>query len=795
MYNDSTYSTILSRYVSANFPVFPLKKGNNVPEIDLSDYFQIFSNKNELKQLFQSGGEKNVGLLTGKPLNVVAIETCDEKVAEILENIYHVNVNQAKMKTEKGRTYFFKIPDMPDGFQGFQIKRDDEVLINVKANGDYVLIPPSQVNGFTYSWFPSFNFFFPVISFEEFLKIVQQAKELLSRASFSRKNPTENDFSEVVKNLSQTSNFHDDEQKEQKEKTENFGPHLPFETEKAFYTSCFALGNQRKRYAMLKKERQIWEVVEKVKNFKKEEEYLEDARQLYETIVLKKHTDAFTRETLFSYVAIELKKHVADFIIQSGTKKRDEVTKTTCYDLTIQTPKSPRPICFEERSFEELLSEVRNECLVISSQKIKDAVSKCISDLINAGKIQIKTEITKPGFFLTSSKEITASRLNVKEVSRESLKKSLLILDNLVNHHFKKVKEKFVTVLKWFVVAPFSYVAKSRKQYLKGLYLHGASGVGKSTMSVLLSSMWGDFQSPGEKGGPSIDTIAKLGKVLGDSTFPHVISDPQGALMKEEIKEAIKNALTGTVVRSKFVQRQFVHVPALANVVFTSNHFVPTDEAFLRRFVVISFSRSEAPSLTREVRKNFERARNVAEKTLPVLGHFIAGHLNDEDLKNLVLSLNDENMFEVARNVLAIAYQKAGLKLPEWIDYLVSDDYDLENLEVDVRSAVISDLRSAVLSELKGLSSSSFEDVKESLAKCLSNQMLPFAFYKKDTVFLTSKTLSFLTTYKISNLKELAEVLNCKWETRSFRFGKNVMNVSVVAIPLKDFVEMMFPPA
>lgn len=792
----NTYTLFLSRYLSENFLIIPLRKDSNSPEISFEEYFKIFSDKEKIESLFNKNGPKNIGLITGTLSKIIAIEAHTKETVNFLEKLYNFQINSAKVETEKGRTYFFKVPGLPETFKSFQIE-NEKIKITVKANTDFSIIPPSKINGFTYRWHPSFDFFIPVINFYEFLEIIQQLKNIatsLNKSIFLQKNQcfSPEPIGDIIEEIKTN------QQEETQNSFFNLDPYSYFETEKAFYTSCFSI-QKRKRYAMLKKEKQIWEITEKLKTFKTKEEYLEDTQKSFETILIKKQQDIFNKSTLYSYVTINLEKHITNFIIQDGIKKRDKIEENVYYDFTILTSESQQPIVFKECNFDEFLNKIKNECLVISTQKVKDAISKCISDLINANKIKTKTEINKPGFFLSENEnnQIITANLNIKKVSEENLVKALNILDTLVNYHYQKVKEKFVTILKWFLVAPFSYIVKKRKSFLKGLYLYGASGTGKSTICVLLSSIWGDFYLPIEKGGPSIDTIAKFGKTFGTSTFPEIISDPQGALIKDEIREAIKTALTGTIVRSKFLYGQYIHIPALANVVFTSNHFIPADEAFLRRFIVIVFRKKDAPSLDEKTRKKFAKARDLAEKYLPFIGNFIASNLNDEKLKNLILSLNDENALKIAQEILSYLFNKAKIHTPDWIYLTTQTEYNTNDLETDIKSTVFSDLRSEVIKELKNFKPlekiCTKEELINALKTALQNQLISFAIYKKDKVYLTKKILSTFTSCQFSNLKELAEIIGYPWETKSFKFGKKVVNLSVVSIPLQDFLELIFP--
>ncbi len=56
-----------------------------------------------------------------------------------------------------------------------------------------------------------------------------------------------------------------------------------------------------------------------------------------------------------------------------------------------------------------------------------------------------------------------------------------MLLDELAEW-FKHAKDRFATVIKWGVIAPFIYAMKQRGKWVPWLYLYGASNVGKTTL-------------------------------------------------------------------------------------------------------------------------------------------------------------------------------------------------------------------------------------------------------------------------------------------------------------------------
>ncbi|MDW7990207.1 MAG: hypothetical protein RMH75_06050, partial [Archaeoglobaceae archaeon] len=77
------------------------------------------------------------------------------------------------------------------------------------------------------------------------------------------------------------------------------------------------------------------------------------------------------------------------------------------------------------------------------------------------------------------------------------------------------------------------------------LYLYVDSGTGKTTLGRIVLKMW-ELDTRYEKTGTSIDTPARFGYVVSMSTFPVLVNEPGGALVREEIVEMIKNSADST---------------------------------------------------------------------------------------------------------------------------------------------------------------------------------------------------------------------------------------------------------
>ncbi len=595
---------------------------------------------------------------------------------------------------------------------------------------------------------------------------------------------------------------------EKKEKTdkkkESFDLHKfnkIFETKKAIYTEYFsftAQGKKRFRYAMLKDRKQIWEVEEKERFFVSEIQLFEDKKNAFEILILEKFENT-SEGNIYNYLAFFPGKQITDCIIESGKEYFDPIflQHETKYDIVLTTAQK-RTITLENVSLEEFYAVLKNRALIISNQKSRDCINKIFSTLKNLGKISEETQTSYTGIFLRENK-IIFSKIQPQLITKEELKEAILFLNDLFYKKYSHIPAKFATILKWFIMAPFSFLAKQKKITPKGLYLYGASGTGKSTICLLFLEIWGSFiKEKNERTGGSIDTMARLGSTLSSSCFPVIISEPQGALLKEDIREALKNAFTNTISRAKFFQGQYISIPALANIVFTSNQFLPSDDALLRRFIVLEFSTSERPIF----KEDFASSRINAEKLLPRIGNYIL--YNFEKIKPFLINeetgeilFTEENFLETGEKILKFLYEEAGVEMPEEFT-LLEKNFTLEDYEEEKKYELLSEIKSLFITEAKQFREGNFATFQEKILFMLRNQIFPFIIYKKvfekEYIYITTSILGLLRT-KVPNLKILAEYLGFTFHSKkSFKTGENkTISVSCIEVPLQLLIELLFP--
>lgn len=137
-------------YLAKGLSVIPLKPKDKRPAIYLWKQFQERKpTEGEIHEWFGNGSLNNIGIVCGK-VSGLAVVDLDTPEAVRFAMDHHFPGTPAS-KTGKGYHAFFRYRD---GLRNFQ-KRDDLPGIDLRADGGYVVAPPSvHESGVVYSWLP-----------------------------------------------------------------------------------------------------------------------------------------------------------------------------------------------------------------------------------------------------------------------------------------------------------------------------------------------------------------------------------------------------------------------------------------------------------------------------------------------------------------------------------------------------------------------------------------------------------------------------------------------------------------
>ncbi|MEM4964380.1 MAG: hypothetical protein QXT13_09575 [Pyrobaculum sp.] len=443
------------------------------------------------------------------------------------------------------------------------------------------------------------------------------------------------------------------------------------------------------------------------------------------------------------------------------------------YEIRFEGKTLSRPLVIGPATLDEIANRLVTEGFVYNRRQIHDVLSAVIQGFVLRRRAQIRTEIESPGFYYLDGK-VTAVKFDMSKPSNDELRTALTTLNELALIWFRHAAERFAVVVKWGAVAPFGYILKQKGTWLPQLYLYGAPGTGKTTLGRIVLRMWG-LDSRYEKTGASIDTVPRLGHVLSESTFPVLINEPGGALMRDEVVESLKNAIDGLTVRGKFIQGQYVPLPALASLIFTSNRHWPQDTALRRRLRIISFSYAER--ITEEKWKAFETEMVPRLEALRAIGKCIASIVAADP--SLLDGVTDP--LQLGETLLTRCYEIADMPAPQWLAY---DYVEKEDIYDDVRDEFLRRLVNIVNNYYtRYIDRVSVTNIVDRLVALANHQLLPGVYIKDTKIVITPqliKELQLDRDFPDASLKSLAEMF--EFEYKLERIGSRVVRAAVVDI-------------
>lgn len=135
----TTTKEMAMRYLHAGFSVIPLIRGTKKPAIQWQKYQYQRMTPEEVNRM----DWENIAIVTGSVSNLVVIDADSSDAVQLLETIPEM-AQTAVVRTKRGKHYYFLV-----GVQGRCARIG---LIDIKANGGYVVAPPSIVDGVEYVW-------------------------------------------------------------------------------------------------------------------------------------------------------------------------------------------------------------------------------------------------------------------------------------------------------------------------------------------------------------------------------------------------------------------------------------------------------------------------------------------------------------------------------------------------------------------------------------------------------------------------------------------------------------------
>ena len=462
------------------------------------------------------------------------------------------------------------------------------------------------------------------------------------------------------------------------------------------------------------------------------------------------------------------------------------------YEVIFEGATLTKPLHIGPAYIEDIVARLKAEGLVYNSRLIGDVLNAVIQGYIRKDKAEIREEIEFPGFYLVNGK-IVAVRWKPEEASAGELRIALELLDELATKWFSHVQERFATVIKWYLIAPFSYIYKQKRRWIPWLYLYGPPDTGKSTQSKIGASIWG--LSLIEKPGSATNTTARLERILSSGTFPVMIKEPAEMFANEAVVEMAKSAVEDVIARGKIVRGSYVEIPALAPIAFTSNKYIPREPGLTKRLLILVYSYSER--IPREKQEMFKKNVEPRLAKLKSLGYWVARRILEHP------GLLEKDWLSLAEELLEEAYQVVELDKPKWVGLRYEAKEDVyEELRENIREFLIERINTVYFRAVgkvfvKTTEGDHYElknpidlGIRERVKIVLEKGLVPWAYVKGDYVILTTGFANELNKIvgDIGGLKSIAELLGWEYK-RSLKLRKRV--VQAIVIPLIEFVDFL----
>lgn len=261
---------------------------------------------------------------------------------------------------------------------------------------------------------------------------------------------------------------------------------------------------------------------------------------------------------------------------------------------------------------------------------------------------------TRPGIWMSRKTNKLVKYINIdgvvqyvepKKPSRVQLVEALRLLKKTQETYPWK-GEKFGLVCKMALTMPYSYILKSMGTIHPSMILYGEAGTLKTTAGQLITYMNGDFSDTLDGyiiSGGELNSEYRFGKKMDESSFPLIVNEPEQLFQNLKIRELIKDAVTGDLIRKPGGNDSRPYYSHRSSV-YTMNALPATieDPAYLRRFITIFFDRDERGDIIEVIKNldflNINGVKNARFKEFSVIGDFVYYYLhNNMNLLSLPL--------------------------------------------------------------------------------------------------------------------------------------------------------------
>ena len=457
-----------------------------------------------------------------------------------------------------------------------------------------------------------------------------------------------------------------------------------------------------------------------------------------------------------------------------------------------------RELAVGPSTVQEMLARLAAGGFVQARRLAEDFLSAVLGYYRDSGLARVEALPAAPGFYWAEGK-LVAAGIRADPPAPEELRAAWELLDELATKWWGHAQAKFASMLRWAAGAPFHYAIKQgalgRPAWIGYVFLHGPPDTGKSELArVLCYDLWGLEAEP--ESGATVDTVARLGRVLERWTFPTVVNEVSHLFREdrhEELVNMIKNAAERTVARGRYYGgTEYREVRARSPLVLTSNAMPLNDPAFLKRFaLVIGFTYSEVVPWERQEQYNREVRPRL--RALEAIGRYIAARI----LRDGIPADLDFG------RLLKESYREAfGAEPPAWLD--LEAERGEEGPSVDeFRRAVLTFIAAEINEAYRQYHRMDEENrptLRERAESVLWDGLIPWIRAARtqggDEVRIYREALQQLgrAVPGATSLRALADLMGWKYDPHvPEKRGDRVTSVNAIRVPLDRFLMELEP--
>jgi len=475
------------------------------------------------------------------------------------------------------------------------------------------------------------------------------------------------------------------------------------------------------------------------------------------------------------------------------------LTGNITYTITFVSKRNKKPFTLTG-TISEIIDALDKKSKVMRLPEAKDALTAIAERYERLELAEIGDEITQPGFYWIDGKIRgygINQRLDLDPSNNEQDRKAVLecieVLEGLQVRSKKKVA--FPTVLKWGILAPFSFITKTQTagvdDWLPWLYLYDTTDTGKTTLIInTVLAIWGKYDKEQNeihfRGPGSIDTPSKFGITVSQTTYPILVDEVGGLLNDDSRRDNILLDMVKYSVQAKHARSRFhENILALSPLAFTSNDPPPQDPAYRRRFVAIQHYESE--KWTESEKEEFKRWLNEEGRKdkLKTLGDFVTRYVIEHP--DTVLRYSSYSWHERGTTILKELYKSVDKEPAEWID-LIAEQTIVQEVNEE-RQFELRGFLQQVISE--GYRKESLTNPDPSTIDAQGRRIygMQVTFEQKIKNCLDNKSVPFLHLCKrnLGQEIEVAITSNIRSELKRYDRSKSVMTMNALASKIPGF--------